>query len=176
MEELHAALPACKIEHDGGVIEAIDLDRKAAEWLLASKAHFAISNEKGHQEFPSNTTDKLPAGAFQVTSFRLPADKFSGDADLARFRNLAKLDTIVLSQTSVTDKGLEHLTALPSLTKLYLAGTKVTDAGLTLLAKCQMLDTLHLQKTAVSEAAVKKLATALPKCKIEYDGGVIEPK
>ena len=176
LEALHESLPGCKIDHDGGVIEAIDVDRKAAEWLLASKAHFAISNEKGHQEFQINTSEKLPAGGFHVMSFRLPADKFGGDADLARFRNLTKLGTVVLSQTAVTDVGLEHLAAMQSLTKLYLAGTKVTDAGLALLTKCQKLDTLHIQKTAVTEAGVKKLAAALPKCQIEWDGGVIEPK
>jgi hypothetical protein len=62
------------------------------------------------------------------------------------------LAQVNLYGTPVTDAGLEHLKELKSLTGLNLKGTKVTPKG---------LDELH---------------AAIPGCKIEHDGGVIEPK
>ncbi|OWK45071.1 hypothetical protein FRUB_01402 [Fimbriiglobus ruber] len=38
-----------------------------------------------------------------------------------------------------------------------------------------MSQSLYLQNTKVTEAGVKKLAAALPECKIEWDSGVIGP-
>ena len=36
--------------------------------------------------------------------------------------------------------------------------------------------TTNLQGTKVTAAAVEKLAKALPKCKIDWNGGTVEPK
>jgi hypothetical protein len=52
----------------------------------------------------------------------------------------------------------------------------VTDAGLEQLAGFRKLASLFVKKTNVTKAGVKKLAAALPRCKIEWDGGVIGPK
>lgn len=52
---------------------------------------------------------------------------------------------------------------------------KVSDAGLAHFADCPTLAFIHVTNTKVTEAGVKKLAAALPGCKIEWDGGVIEP-
>jgi len=52
----------------------------------------------------------------------------------------------------VSDDGLAHLAGLDKLTRLTLTMTKVTATG------------------------VEGLAKALPKCKIEWNGGVIGPK
>jgi hypothetical protein len=38
------------------------------------------------------------------------------------------------------------------------------------------LKELYLQKTKVTLAGIEELRKALPQCKIEWDGGVIEPK
>jgi hypothetical protein len=51
----------------------------------------------------------------------------------------------------MTDAGLAHLTGVDKLTSLYRAKTKVTTQG------------------------VEGLAKALPRCKIQWDGGTIEP-
>jgi hypothetical protein len=79
--------------------------------------------------------------------------------------------------SSVTDAGLAKLAMLPKLNVLWLDGnTRVTDAGLDHFAKCKELTNLYLSKTGVTKAGVEKLAKALPNCRIEYDGGTIEPK
>jgi hypothetical protein len=60
------------------------------------------------------------------------------------------------------------------LTSLVLYGTKgVTDADMDALADMTTLTDLNVEKTQVTEAGVRKLAAALPGCKILWDGGVI---
>ena len=71
---------------------------------------------------------------------------------------------------------MAHLKDLKSLGRLELAGTRVTDEALPHLCGLTSLRSLTLQSTRVTTEGVKKLAAALPQCKIEWDGGVIEPK
>lgn len=42
---------------------------------------------------------------------------------------MKRLNTLDLSNTKVTDRGLEHLRELPKLRTLFLIGTKVTPEG-----------------------------------------------
>ena len=200
-EDLKKALPQCKIESDFGTYEpAEDRDRQAAEWLLERRAHFAYSGAMGYREVKSSETEPLPPGAVQLNSFKLEPKGFTNDADLARFRGLEHLDTIVLVNTDLSDAGLEHLAALPKLEKLYLTQTKITDPGLKLLGRARTLLVLHLNgtgitdvglqhlrgldrlaelqlyKTSATGVGVKSLAAALPACKILWDGDGREPK
>jgi Domain of Unknown Function (DUF1080) len=75
----------------------------------------------------------------------------------------------------VTDAGPAYFKDCTSLTWLGLSDTEVTDAGLERLAGFRKLASLSVKNTKVTETGVKKLAAALPRCKIEWDGGVIEP-
>ena len=92
---------------------------------------------------------------------------------LKYFKDLKQLEGLGLSDTRITDDGLAHLQSLPQLRKLQLGRTRVTDAGLEKLESMAALEDLKLGKTNVTAAGVKKLAAALPRCKIEWDGGVI---
>jgi serine/threonine protein kinase/Leucine-rich repeat (LRR) protein len=83
---------------------------------------------------------------------------------------------LILTQTAITDKGLSHLKNLSELRQLDLSETKITDAGLPHLQNLKALQTLDVRKTKVTPAGIQALAAALPQCRIEYDGGVIEPK
>ena len=76
----------------------------------------------------------------------------------------------------MSDAGLAYFKDSKKLTKLWLDNTEVTDASLERLAALPKLASLVVKKTNVTEAGVKKLAAALPRCKIEWDGGVIGPK
>lgn len=122
-----------------------------------------------------------------------------GDDDLRYFKDCTKLEALQLRHTKVTDRGLEHLKNCKSLMQInfenmnitdaglaHLSGckmieglslvlTQVSDAGLAQLAGCPKLNSLNLRATKVTEAGVKKLAAALPKCRIDWDGGVIDP-
>ncbi|MGA2064768.1 MAG: hypothetical protein ABSG86_07355 [Thermoguttaceae bacterium] len=89
------------------------------------------------------TKDPQPPGPAWLR--RLLGDDF--------FMNVTKLD---LTQTAVTDAGLEHLKGLTQLQSLYL-GSEVTDAGLEHLKDFTQLRTLNLRATAVTDAGLEHL-------------------
>lgn len=60
--------------------------------------------------------------------------------------------------------------------RLFLRETGVSDAALETLIGFTNLTTLDARSTKLTPEGVTKLAAALPKCKIEHDGGTIEPK
>jgi hypothetical protein len=82
----------------------------------------------------------------------------------------------LLHFTKVTDVDLAELKGCMSLSHLSLDSTPVTDAGLAHLAGLDQLTELQLRETKVTVKGVETLTKALPKCKIAWDGGVIEPK
>ena len=98
------------------------------------------------------------------------------DAGLAHLKALKSLTQLNLNSTRVSDAGLIHLKELAALAEMRLDHTQVTDAGLEHLTGLATLRNLHLEKTQVTAAGVAKLAKALPKCKIAWDGGTVEPK
>jgi serine/threonine protein kinase len=98
------------------------------------------------------------------------------DAGLAYFKDCKILTYLHLGGTQVTDAGLAYFKDCKNLTWLVLDKTEVTDASLERFAGFRKLDSVNVKKTNVTEAGVKKLAAALPRCKIEWDGGVIAPK
>jgi eukaryotic-like serine/threonine-protein kinase len=98
------------------------------------------------------------------------------DAGLVHFKDCKNLMSLSLSGTKVSDAGLAHLKDCKGLTHLDLWGTQVGDAGLVHFKDCKGLTVLNVQKTKVTAAKVEELKKALPKCKIEWDGVVIEPK
>jgi len=62
------------------------------------------------------------------------------------------------------------------LTGVHLAyNTQVSDAGLAHFKDCKNLKRLNVEKTKVTAAGIGGLAKALPQCRIEWDGSVIEP-
>jgi hypothetical protein len=98
------------------------------------------------------------------------------DAGLEIFKGSKKLQGLALADMKISDLALEHLKNCENLWYLSIQNTQVTDAGLGHLTGCKNLKGLNLQKTKVSAVGVEKLKAALPKCKIEWDGGVIEPR
>lgn len=120
------------------------------------------------------------------------------DDSLAQLKSIPRLYSLELSKTQVTAQGLKHLKELPNAGVLLkdckqiddeacevlaafprwvwlgLSGTSVTDAGLEKLHRCQNLVAIDVVRCPVTEEGVKNLARALPKCRIEWDGGFIE--
>jgi serine/threonine protein kinase/Leucine-rich repeat (LRR) protein len=98
------------------------------------------------------------------------------DAGLVHFKDCKNLAILHLGGTQMNDAGLAHLAGCKKLNTVWLDGTQITDAGLVHLAGLDELTNLILVNTKVTAKAIEELAKALPKCKIEWDGGVIEPK
>ena len=98
-----------------------------------------------------------------------------GDDGLAHLKECENLSILNIYSSSVTDAGLAHFSGWKKLTSVELHQTQVTDVGLARLAGCKNLTRLTLGQTKVTAKGVADLAKALPQCKIEWDGGTIEP-
>ena len=98
------------------------------------------------------------------------------DAGLVHFNEFKNLSMLYLDGTKVSDAGLAHLKDCKNFLILTLSGTRVSDASLERLADFPKLSFVAALNTKVTEAGVKKLSAALPGCKIEWDGGVMQPK
>ena len=98
------------------------------------------------------------------------------DVGLAYFKDRKDLTLLSLGCTKVTDAGLAYFKDDKNLTFLDLQSTKVSDMGLAFFKDCKKMTNLRLQGTKATAAMIEELKKALPQCKIEWDGGVIEPK
>jgi hypothetical protein len=76
------------------------------------------------------------------------------------------METFFLSDTHVSDHGIEFLRNLKSLAGLCLSGTEVTDASLDVLRDLKGLKWVHLGHTRTTEAAQAELRAALPAAEI----------
>ncbi|HEV3436751.1 MAG TPA: sigma-70 family RNA polymerase sigma factor, partial [Gemmata sp.] len=129
-----------------------DADRAAAEWVIAHGGTIRT----GAGTFGKG--DPLGDGPFKITAINLgPTNKIE-DNDLARFKDLTKLNNLSLANTSIGDAGLKHLAGLKSLESLYLPNTKVGDAGLAHLKGMTGLVNLYLDETKVTDAGLERLS------------------
>ncbi len=78
-------------------------------------------------------------------------------------------EELKLSETAVTDSGLQRLTGLPGLQRLELEGDQITDAGLLHLTGLRQLQSMDLTRTEVTAEGVMLISTGTPEdCKIDY--------
>lgn len=99
-----------------------------------------------------------------------------GDGGLASVGSITTLKELDLDRTEVSDKGLVNLQKLSSLTMLHLNKLSgVTDEGLAHLEQLKNLRSIQVANTNVTLAGLKRFHAALPECKIEQEGGAIEP-
>nr|UXE45604.1 serine/threonine-protein kinase PknD [uncultured bacterium] len=148
LKTLAKVLPQCEIRWDGGVIEPNGgSDRRAAEYALSVGGIVEID-----RKWEITALATLPKIVFRLTRVGLDNNPEVTDTDLAAFKDCQNLDV------------------------LELTGTRVTDAGLAQLAGLSELKNLAVAKTDVTATGIEELAKALPKCKITWEGGVIEPR
>lgn len=98
------------------------------------------------------------------------------DEGLTYLKDCKGLRTLSIGSTKVTDAGLGHLKDCNELMNLFLTNTAVTDAGLAHLKNCKGLQGIDLKGTKVTEKGLADFHAALPGCKLQYNGGVIQPK
>jgi Leucine-rich repeat (LRR) protein len=81
------------------------------------------------------------------------------DTSLAALKQHPKLKKIRISQTQITDAGIEQLTALTNLTDLDLSENSViSDVGMSHLSKITTLTKLNLWRVALSDSGIEQLA------------------
>ncbi len=149
-KELHAAVPGCKVEYEGGTIAAIDVDRKAAEWVLSIGGTVCVNGE----ESDIKDAKDLPKEAFRLTLVNLMQNKHATDAGLVVFAGCKNLTSLNLGMTSVTDVGLAHFKQCKTLKYLALYWTAVTDAGMVHFKDCQNLTALWVDNTVIGDAGL----------------------
>ena len=79
------------------------------------------------------------------------------DKGLAHLGGLRRLTLLDLAQTKITGEGLRHLADLTQLTNLGLEHTAVDDTGLAFLERFERLTELHLQGTPVTDKGAKSI-------------------
>ncbi|MBX3397146.1 MAG: protein kinase [Gemmataceae bacterium] len=130
----------------------------------------------GNTAITGKTLDALPGMASMKDLRSLALVGTGVGSDLSALARLSQLRILRLEVTKIDDVGLVHLAMFPALESLDLRenGDRITNRGLDHLAKCRMLKSLSLQKTKVDKSGVEKLAAALPDCRIDWDGGIVE--
>jgi serine/threonine protein kinase/Leucine-rich repeat (LRR) protein len=152
LADFHAAVPACKIVHDGGTIEpkvVADPDRAAVEWVFSCGGYVHLTGVKGFVTEPG-TQPKTP---FTVMGVYLEKKTIT-DAGLANLANLTDLSQINVNFTAMSDAGVAHFKGLKGLRHLAAVNTTVSDAGLEHLKDLKNLDFLDLGGTKVTDAGV----------------------
>jgi len=81
---------------------------------------------------------------------------------------LITLKSLDLTQSAVTDAGVQHLAAFPALSELNLSETKVTGAGLVVLDRLPELEWLGLKGTSIGWIARMKLKVKYPKLEVAF--------
>jgi hypothetical protein len=79
------------------------------------------------------------------------------------------MDTLLLSGSRITDKGVADLARLSKLDRLFLRNTAVTDACVKELVKLKNLRVLNLTGTKITQKGLDQLKKDLPECTIHND-------
>ena len=163
---------------DGGVYYAWRLDDKiqvesaksdlAPGWLLPGDAFLSgVFLPCCHEE----SLDQKLACLKRLSNLRWLDLSNAGitDAALEHVAGLARLETLSLRFTPITDEGVRQLESSARLKWLDLTNTRVTDDSLPRLAMLVQLERLKLRGTRVSPAGVAWLRKRLPTARIETD-------
>lgn len=108
---------------------------------------------------------KLSPVIAKMVSIDLSATSVT-DASIALLSPAENLRMVRLSETQITDASLDTLSKIKSLESVNLYGTKVTDAGVKKFTSLPNLKRLYLWQTAVSAGAIEELKKALPELEI----------
>ena len=92
------------------------------------------------------------------------------DKGLSHLRHMTQLSNLRITFGKISGKisgtGLAHLKKLSGLTTLILDNTNISDAGLVHMKKLPNLEYLSLSRSEVTNEGIAELRKALPDCKI----------
>lgn len=106
--------------------------------------------------------DDLPDEAFAVTEVSLPESWSIGDKDLSFLVQAPTLQKLDLSQTKITDAGLQEIARASSLRVLKISDTAITNDGLAALKSLENLEALEIHRTQVDARGLQHVI-ALPR-------------
>ncbi len=143
-------------------------DDEFARWALA--LGIPVTVQFGEQPPRAvRTADELPKAGVRVTEVRAAGCKNLTDAnsgpmlDWLRRSGTATAD---LAETAIGDATVEKLTTIPTIRTVVLRATTVTDRSLGFLSVRTGLTAVDVSATNATDEGLRKLAKALPKCRI----------
>jgi hypothetical protein len=102
-----------------------------------------------------------------LNSLYMPNSDRVTDQGLAFLGDMTTLETLTVAFPLATDDGLVHLQRLSNLADLNITTSNITDAGLVHLSQMPKLKSISFTNTPrVTEDGLRKLAKALPECRI----------
>jgi internalin A len=117
-----------------------------------------------------NGTDISDDGLDHLSSNRISLlmlrNTHVGDRAMEHIGKITTLEILFLDGTRITDAGLKSLQGLNNLKTLTLENTNITDAGLQYLKGLKKLETLPMSGTKVTREGVRELQKALPRTQI----------
>lgn len=116
----------------------------------------AFLSKKGVQQ-AGKPLDRSNVEKLQYVS--LPAAAAISDDDLHHFVALPKLTGLDLSQSVITDAGLETIAQIERLNNLKLFRVNITDEGIATLGKLPNLGVLNLDSTPISGRALETISS-----------------
>ena len=102
----------------------------------------------------------LAAGGFEL--FHIKGDQFTTDEHLTLASDLKGVTSLDLTDTAITNAGLDHVRVHEGLATLSLNRTVIDDSGLAKLGSLRNLKDLYLTGSKVSDQGVRNLEAAIP--------------
>lgn len=134
--------------------QAVDADRRAAEWVLRSGG--SISAIVDGTLLTITAGESLSDKPLKLVGVNLGANGKVVDEGLEYLQNLSGLESVNLTaQARVTS--LEHFKGNPRLRELFLRHTGITDAGLESIKSLPQLELLAIGDTQVTDAGLEHL-------------------
>jgi Leucine-rich repeat (LRR) protein len=138
-------------------------------------------NAEAHVGFPRFDGKKIGdddvrviSGCHEVTSLDL-SDTNVTDIGLDYLTQMPNLRVISLRRTPITDQGLQRLSAIKSLEVLDVSGTSVGVVALNALASLPRLTVLRLAASSIDDASLLPLASSASLREIDLRGTVVTP-
>lgn len=173
---------------DGGKVEVMqenqpaDNDRAAAEVLRSVKCSLDVRLASGKFVYGIWPDQPLPAEPFRITVVRIHGDARSKQegflAALAGLSQVAALNDH-FNGFGWTDADLVQLVDTPfgrSLTTFESSKLMLTLEMIRTLTRFPRLEQLSVTMMKINSPGAKELVAALPKCKLSFDGGVLDPR
>jgi serine/threonine protein kinase len=177
IKKLAAALPACQITWDGGVVEptittaTASTDRQAAEKLRQHVAFLTITLSHGQRiSIPRASSEPLPAEPFQIVALDFigvaPPAGFTSDTLLPAVAGLRSLEAIEnFAEGSFTAAELARLADMPCAANLMvfrLGYCELDASNLDTLRKFPKLTTLGLRAGRPTSELIERLKQEHP--------------
>ncbi len=149
---------------------SLDHEFRGAEWVLGKQGTVRVIPAGDTKIVSISKLERLPSEPFIVIEVDLKGIPLL-DSELAKLTGLKRLETLVLTQTGITGRGLTAVQDSPTLRSLSVHETPCTDEGAASVGRMRGLTTLWLSGTKVTNIGLKHIGK-LDRLETLYLGGV----